>query len=134
MRRTLGTVLLASIFTIALPPAVRAAEFTVWSQEVRVTGDAPGVLIVILNFWDRPVEVAFRRLWQGQWTYVVRYRESFKVLVYDLTAEELRDLELDARLRALEEDVASIRGNVAVMEQKVQLICERFRRLVPGCG
>jgi hypothetical protein len=126
MARIVGPVLLACALALALPPAAQAAEFTVWSQEVRVTGDAPGVLVVVLDFWDKPVEVGFGRLSQGRWTYLVRYRESFKAQVYDLTAEELRDLELDVRLRALEQDVAAARG-------RLQLICDQLRSRVAGC-
>lgn len=126
MARAFSTVLVACALALALPPAAPAAEFTVWSQEVRVTGDAPGVLVVVLDFWDKPVEVGFGRLSQGRWTYVVRYRESFKVRIHDLSAEELRDLELDARLRGLEQDVAAMRG-------RVQLICERLGSRIAGC-
>lgn len=126
MARTFNTVLVACALVLALPLAAPAAEFTVWSQEVRVTGDAPGVLVVVLDFWDKPVEVGFGRLSQGRWTYVVRYRESFKAQVYDLTVEELRVLELDARLRTLEQDVAAARG-------RLQLICDQLRSRVAGC-
>lgn len=126
MARPLSTVLVACVLALALPSAGLAAEFTVWSQEVRVTGDAPGVLVVVLDFWDKPVEIGFGRLSQGGWTYVVRYRESFKVQVYDLSAEELRDLQLDARLRALEQDVAAVRA-------RVQAICDRLGSRVAGC-
>lgn len=126
MPRTFSVIFVACVLALALPPAGPAAEFTVWSQEVRVTGDAPGALVVVLDFWDKPVEVGFGRLSQGRWTYVVRYRESFKAQVYDLTAEELRGLELDARLRALEQDVAAARG-------RLQLICGQLRSRVAGC-
>ncbi|MCI0370154.1 MAG: hypothetical protein L0214_01925 [candidate division NC10 bacterium] len=119
-------VLVACCIMLALPRETRAAEFTVWSQEVRVTGDAPGALVLVLNFWNRVAEVGFGRLLGGQWTYVVDYPASFKVLVYDLTEEELRDLELEVRLQRLEREAARSRA-------RLKLICDRLGSRVAGC-
>jgi len=108
------------------PTAAHAATVEIFSQEVRVQSTAPGVALIITDFWDKPVEFAFARLRGGRWTYLVKYKSIFHVQAPDLTAEELRDLEVEARLRQLEEKLEAVRG-------QVQLLCERLNWPGPGC-
>lgn len=110
MYRSLGAILLAGGLVLAAPVAGPAAEFTVWSNEVRVSGGASGVIILILNFWDKPVECAIGRLREGRWMYRVRYRESFKVLLYDLTAEDVKDLAMGKRVQAFQDALEGVKA------------------------
>lgn len=112
--------------TVSLPVAGTAATVEVFSQEVRVQSTAPGVALIITDFWDKPVEFAFARLRGGRWTYLVKYKSIFHVQARDLNAEELRDLEVEARLRQLEQDLNAVRGQVG-------LLCERLHWRGPGC-
>jgi len=109
-----------------LPAAAPAATVEVFSQEVRVQSTAPGIALIITDFWDKPVEFAFARLRAGRWTYLVKYKAIFHVQARDLTAEELRALEVDSRLRQLEEKLEAVR-------EQVQLLCEQLDWRVPGC-
>lgn len=121
--------LTATILILALaglPAAAAAAAVEVFSQEVRVQSTAPGVALIITDFWDEPVEFAFARLWTGGWTYLVEYKDIFHVQARDLTAEELRALEVDDRLRQLERQLEAVRA-------QVHLLCERLRWRGPGC-
>ncbi len=121
--RTIAILILA---VANLPATASAATVEVFSQEVRVQSSAPGVALIITDFWDKPVEFAFARLRGGRWTYLVKYKSIFRVQARDLTAEELRDLEVEARLRQLEEKLEAVRG-------QVQLLCERLNWRGPGC-
>lgn len=118
---TILTLVLAS-----LPAATPAATVEVFSQEVRVQSTAPGVALIITDFWDKPVEFAFARLRGGRWTYLVKYKSIFRVQARDLTADELRALEVEARLQQLEQKIEAIR-------EQVQLLCERLDWRGPGC-
>jgi len=126
MRSWILTATILILVLASLPAAAPAATVEVFSQEVRVQSTAPGVALIITDFWDKPVEFAFARLRAGRWTYVVQYKSIFHVQARDLSAEELRDLEVEARLRQLEENLDAIRG-------QVQLLCERLRWRGPGC-
>jgi len=119
---TLTLPLVLGIFPIAAP----AATVEIFSQEVRVQSTAPGVALIITDFWDKSVEFAFSRLRGGRWTHLVKYKSIFRVQARDLTAEELRDLEVEARLQELEQKLDAVRG-------QVQLLCERLNWRVPGC-
>ena len=110
----------------SLPAAAPAATVEVFSQEVRVQSTAPGVVLIITDFWDKPVEFAFARLRAGRWTYLVKYKSSFRVQARDLTAEELRGLEVQTRLRQLEEKIEAVRDQVRVL-------CEQLDWRGPGC-
>jgi hypothetical protein len=110
----------------SLPAAAPAATVEVFSQEVRVQSTAPGVALIITDFWDKPVEFAFARLRAGRWTYLVKYKAIFRVQARDLTAEELRALEVEARLRQLEETLDAVRDQVRVL-------CEQLGWRGPGC-
>jgi len=110
----------------SLPAAAPAATVEVFSQEVRVQSTAPGVALIITDFWDKPVEFAFARLRAGRWTYVVKYKSIFRVQARDLTPEELRGLELETRLRQLEEKIDAVRD-------QVRLLCEQLDWRGPGC-
>jgi len=110
----------------SLPATAPAATVDVFSQEVRVQSTAPGVALIITDFWDQPVEFAFAPLQGGRWTYLVKYKSIFTVQARDLTAPELRDLEVEARLQELEQKLDAVRG-------QVQLLCERLDWRGPGC-
>lgn len=110
----------------SLPAAAPAAAVEVFSQEVRVQSTAPGVALIITDFWDKPVEFAFGRLRARRWTYVVQYKSIFRVRARDLTGEELRALEMEARLRQLEEKLDAVR-------EQVRLLCEQLDWRGPGC-
>jgi hypothetical protein len=120
---------LAALLVVAgacFPRIVAAATLEIFSQEVRVQSTAPGVALIVTDFWDTPVEFAFARLRGGRWTYVVRYNSIFRVQARDLTPEELRDLEVEARLQQLEREVDAVRG-------QVHLLCGRLNWRGPGC-
>jgi hypothetical protein len=108
------------------PVVATAAAVEVFSQEARVQSTAPGVVLVITDFWDKPVEFAFARLQGGRWTYMVQYKGIFHVEARDLTPEELRDLEVEARLQQLEAEHNAVRG-------QVQLLCQRLSWRSPSC-
>ena len=110
----------------SLPATAPAATVDVFSQEVRVQSTAPGVALIITDFWDQPVEFAFARLQGGRWTYLVKYKAIFHVQARDLTAEELRALQVEARLQQLEEKLEAVR-------EQVQLLCEQLDWRGPGC-
>ena len=110
----------------SLPTATPAATVEAFSQEVRVQSTAPGVALIVTDFWDKPVEFAFARLRAGRWIYLVKYKSIFRVQARDLTAEELRALEVEARLQQLEQKIEAVRD-------QVRLLCERLEWRVPGC-
>ena len=87
---------------------------------MRVQSTAQGVALIITDFWDKPVEFAFARLRGGRWTYIVQYRSIFRVQARDLTAEELRDLEVEARLRQLEVIEAALGEALAKIRRVMQ--------------
>ena len=119
--------LLALVLAMATCPAIAAAAAVeVFSQEARVQSAAPGVALVITDFWDKPVEFAFARLQDGRWTYLVQYKGIFHVQARDLTSEELRDLEVEARLQQQETELTALRG-------QVQLLCRRLKWRSAGC-
>ncbi len=126
MRRwAIGAVVL--VLASAGPPTTGlAASIEVFSQEVRVQSTAAGVALIITDFWDKPVEFAFARLREGRWTYLVKYNSIFRVQARDLAAEELRDLEVEARLQQLEQELNAVRGQVG-------LLCGRLKWRGPGC-
>ena len=109
-----------------LPAPAPGATVEVFSQEVRVQSTAPGVALIITDFWDEPVEFAFARVRAGRWTYLVQYKDIFHVQARDLTAEDLHALEVESRLRQLEETLDALRG-------QVQLLCEQLDWRGPGC-
>ncbi len=109
-----------------LPVIGFAATVEVFRQEVRVQSTAPGVALIITDFWDKPVEFAFARLRGGRWTYLVKYKSIFHVQARDLAAEELRALEVEARLQQLEQKIEAVR-------EQVELLCERLDWRGPGC-
>ncbi len=118
---------LAVLLVAIVGGSAPAAEVEVWSQEARVQSEAAGVALIITDFWDKPVEFAFSRLRGGRWTYLVKHKGIFRVQARDLTAEELRDLEVEARLQALEKDLEAVRGQVGIL-------CDRLRWRAPGCA
>jgi len=122
-----GRAVVILILAVAsLPAAASAATVEVFSQEVRVKSTAPGVALIMTDFWDKPVEFAFARLRGGRWAYLVKYNSIFRVQARDLTALELRDLEVESRLQQLEKDVGALRG-------QVRLLCDRLNWRGPGC-
>jgi hypothetical protein len=90
-----------------------------------VSGDRTRVALIITDFWDKPVEFAFAPAGR-RWTYLVKYNGIFRVQARGLTAEELRDLEVEARLQQLEQELNAVRG-------QVQLLCDRLNWRAPGC-
>ena len=126
MRSWSLTATILILLLASLPAAARAATVEIFSQEVRVQSTAPGVALIITDFWDKPVEFAFARLRAGRWTYPVKYKGVFRVQARDLTAEELRGLEVESRLRQLEEKLDAVRDQVRVL-------CEQLDWRGPGC-
>ena len=105
------TLLTLAVVVTTLPVVAPAANVEVFSQEARVQTAAPGVALIITDFWDKPVEFAFAGVPEdGRWTYLVQYKGVFHVQARDLTSEELRDIEVEARLQRLESELSAIRG------------------------